>query len=165
MAINGKEFHEIIKLQWVIVNVIYSTAQLNLSFACELLKQFHKILGQHASNVCTYHVTCCIACKQQHVCSLSFHASPPPSPAHAQYMNYKCLNCSNHGHCMYLIQSQQQSTGLQCWHLLLVVSVYCSKCQPCHKHKQESQDVAQHKPYLIVLYNAYALLLMDSMII
>ena len=37
-----------------------------------------------------------------------------------------------------------------------------SKCEPHHKHKQEPQDVAQHKPYLKVLYNMYALLLMDN---
>ena len=40
-----------------------------------------------------------------------------------------------------------------------------SKCQPCHKHKQQPQDVAQHKPYLNALYNTYMLILMDSMII
>ena len=36
-----------------------------------------------------------------------------------------------------------------------------SKCEPYHKHKQEPEDVAQHKPYLKVSYSAYALLLMD----
>ena len=36
-----------------------------------------------------------------------------------------------------------------------------SKYEHRHKHKHEPQDVAQHKPYL-VLYNAYAFLLMDN---
>ena len=40
-----------------------------------------------------------------------------------------------------------------------------SKCEPRHKHKQEAQDVAEHKPYLKGLYNVYTLLLMDSMIL
>ena len=40
-----------------------------------------------------------------------------------------------------------------------------SKCEPCHKHKQQPQDVARHKPYLKALYNTYTLLLMDWMII
>ena len=43
-------------------------------------------------------------------------------------------------------------------------SEFC-KCEPHHKHKQESQEVTQHKPYLKVLYNAYALLLMDLIIL
>ena len=25
-----------------------------------------------------------------------------------------------------------------------------SKCEPCHKHKQECQNIDQHKPYLNV---------------
>ena len=40
-----------------------------------------------------------------------------------------------------------------------------SKCEPCHKHKQEHQDIDQHKPYLKVLYNAYMLLLMKWLIL
>ena len=34
----------------------------------------------------------------------------------------------------------------------------------CHKHKEEPQDFAQHKPYLKILYNAYVFLLKDSII-
>ena len=37
-----------------------------------------------------------------------------------------------------------------------------SKCELHHKHKQEPQDIAHHKPYLKVLYNKYAYLLMDN---
>ena len=35
-------------------------------------------------------------------------------------------------------------------------------CEPCHEHKQEPRAVAQHKPYLKVLYNVYIILLMDN---
>ena len=38
-----------------------------------------------------------------------------------------------------------------------------SKSEPPHERTQESQDVAQHKPYLKALYNAYTLLIMDLM--
>ena len=37
-----------------------------------------------------------------------------------------------------------------------------SKCEPCHEHKQKPQDIAQPKPYLKVLYNACALLLITQ---
>ena len=37
-----------------------------------------------------------------------------------------------------------------------------SKYELHHKHKQEPQDTAHHKPYLKVLYNNYAYLLMDN---
>ena len=37
-----------------------------------------------------------------------------------------------------------------------------SKYKTSHKHKQEPRDVAQHKPYLKVLYNMYVLLVMDN---
>ena len=38
-----------------------------------------------------------------------------------------------------------------------------SKYKTSHKHKQEPWDVAQHKPYLKVLYNMYVLLVMDNL--
>ena len=37
-----------------------------------------------------------------------------------------------------------------------------SKCEPCHEHKQDPWDITQHKPYLKVLCNAYAPLLMNN---
>ena len=37
-----------------------------------------------------------------------------------------------------------------------------SKWELHHKHKQQPQDTATHKPYLKVLYNNYAYLLMDN---
>ena len=40
-----------------------------------------------------------------------------------------------------------------------------NKCEPHHKHKQEPQNIAQYKPYLKVVYNAFMLLLMDLMIL
>ena len=40
-----------------------------------------------------------------------------------------------------------------------------SKCEPCHKHKQEPQVAARHKPYLKDMYKAYTFLLMDLMIL
>ena len=40
-----------------------------------------------------------------------------------------------------------------------------SKCELHHEHKQVHQEVAQHKHCLKVLYKAYILLLMDSMIL
>ena len=39
-----------------------------------------------------------------------------------------------------------------------------SKWELCYKYKQQAQDIAQHKSYLKVLYNVYALLLMDLII-
>ena len=41
-----------------------------------------------------------------------------------------------------------------------------SKCELRYslQNKQEPQDIAMHKAYLKALYNAYALLLMDSII-
>ena len=39
-----------------------------------------------------------------------------------------------------------------------------SKCELCHKYKQQAQDIAQHKPYLKALYNTYTLPLMNSII-
>ena len=38
-----------------------------------------------------------------------------------------------------------------------------SKWEPRHEHKHEPQDIAQHKSYLYVLCNMYALLLMDNL--
>ena len=50
--------------------------------------------------------------------SLSSHSLPPLNTAHAQHMKYKHPNHSNHGQCMYLIQTQMQvlgrSTGTYC---------------------------------------------------
>ena len=40
--------------------------------------------------------------------------------------------------------------------------IMLSKSEPCHKHKQDPSDIAWHRPYLKVLYNAYALLLRDN---
>ena len=37
-----------------------------------------------------------------------------------------------------------------------------SKCEPCHEHKRDPQDIPQHKSYFKVLYNAYALILMNN---
>ena len=74
---------------------------LNLTLACKSLEKYCKIL---MDNVCMYHITCCIACEQQHACSFSSCTSLPPNPAHAQYAKCKCPNHSNHGQRTYLIQ-------------------------------------------------------------
>ena len=39
-----------------------------------------------------------------------------------------------------------------------------SKSEPRHKHKQDPQNAARHKPYLKVLYNVYVVLLMDNLV-
>ena len=57
---------------------------------------------------------------------------------------------------VYLIQPQQQSMGYQRW-CFLVVNLYRSVSLVTIVNK-EPQDVARHKPYLIVLYNAHMLL-------
>ena len=43
------------------------------------------------------------------------------------------------------------------WHPMEKNNVSCCKCELCRKHKQETQDVAQHKSSLKVLYVAYML--------
>ena len=101
----------------------YSTAQLKLdSCTCllvKLLEKFHMKLAScmqvhawsneiwfsrwviyswHATSIAsnrhTYHVTCCIACKREYVCSLYYHTFALLNSTHAQYMKYKHPNCS-----------------------------------------------------------------------
>ena len=76
-----------------------------------LLKKSLKKFMSCAKTIYACITLCCIACKQWQTCSLSSHASPPLNLAHAQYLNYTCPNHSNHGQCMYLIQTQQQASG------------------------------------------------------
>ena len=60
---------------------------------------------------------------------------------------------------LHVIKMTYQSTRIMQVNLVngsVTVNIHC---------KQEPQDVALHKPYLKVLYNMYALLLMDLMII
>ena len=68
------------------------------------------------------------------MCSFTSHATSPPNPVHAQYVKYKCPSHSNHGQRTYLIQPQQQNIESQCWHLLLVVTVYVAHAQNSFYH-------------------------------
>ena len=94
-------------------NLCIVQLNLNLTLACKSLEKFCKIL---TSTIQTRYAHIMLRAvwyasnTTRVVCSLM--PCHPLSLVHAQYIRYKCPNCSNHGQRMYLIQPHSTVSSL-----------------------------------------------------